>query len=335
MLGLLFAVAVTAGSPGAAAEYPHASFRSCELGQGSRSYWLFEPRQPSPARAPVVVFLHGWLAANPGLYGAWIEHLARRGNVVIFPRYYQDGMTNPADYVENARAAVKDALDVLRVAPDRVRPDLDRVAFLGHSAGGNLAAQLAADPGPNLPRPRSVLAFLPGEVRRVAEPVLSGIAPETLLLVAAADGDVVVGDLRARAIFAEASAVPTANKLFALFRTDRSGEESILADHFAPSAYLTPLDTGEGPLRAFQMARASVNRLDRQGFWRLADRVLSASFEGRTMDQAIAGASEDLGNHPDGRPVLPPVLAHDPALVPRVFPPNGARLLPLGLAGGD
>src|SRR5690242_5529554 len=65
-------------------EYPHRAFRAELFGSGARSYWLFEPDDPRPEKAPVVVFHHGWLAVNPGTYGAWIEHLARRGFVVIF-----------------------------------------------------------------------------------------------------------------------------------------------------------------------------------------------------------------------------------------------------------
>ena len=44
-----------------------------------------------------------------------------------------------------------------------------------------------------------------------------------------------------------------------------------------------------------------------------------------------AGLGDDLGYLPDGRPVTPPLYGHDPAAIPRVFPPNGARLLPIGL----
>ncbi len=86
--------------------------------------------------APVLVFHHGWLAVNPGVYGAWIEHLCRRGFVVIFPRYHADWLTSPSDYLPNALAAVRDALDVLELGPNRVRPDRERFALIGHSAGG-------------------------------------------------------------------------------------------------------------------------------------------------------------------------------------------------------
>ena len=118
-----------------------------EFGRGARSYWLFEPAEPTPGIAPVVVFHHGWFAVNPAAYGAWIEHLVRSGQIVIFPRYQADGLTPAADFLHNALAAVRDAFDVLETSPVHVRPDRRRFALIGHSAGGNLAAQMAAVAG--------------------------------------------------------------------------------------------------------------------------------------------------------------------------------------------
>src|SRR5438067_3871244 len=89
--------------------------RRFEIGQGPRSYWLFEPDQPRPESAPVVVFLHGWFAVNPALYGAWIDHLVRDGRIVIFPRYQNDVGTMPQEFLPNAMAALHDALEVLHV----------------------------------------------------------------------------------------------------------------------------------------------------------------------------------------------------------------------------
>src|SRR5262249_51216282 len=98
-----------AGSP----TYPHKSVKRQEVGTGGQSYWLFEPAEPTPDVAPVVVFSHGWLAVNPGAYGAWIDHLVRRGMIVIFPRYQADVTTRPVDFLPNALHAVRDAFDVL------------------------------------------------------------------------------------------------------------------------------------------------------------------------------------------------------------------------------
>ncbi len=61
-------------------ETPHNGVKRFEIGQGPRSYFIFEPEKPKPeGQAPVVVFLHGWFAVNPGFYGAWIDHLVRDG----------------------------------------------------------------------------------------------------------------------------------------------------------------------------------------------------------------------------------------------------------------
>lgn len=73
--------------PHATPAYPHRSFTAEAFGAGETSYWLFEPDEPKPERAPVVVFSHGWIAVNPGVYGAWIEHLVRSGRIVIYSRY--------------------------------------------------------------------------------------------------------------------------------------------------------------------------------------------------------------------------------------------------------
>ena len=92
----------------------------------------------------MVVFLHGWFAVNPGFYGAWIDHLVRDGRIVIFPRYQNDVGTMPQDFLPNALAAIRDALGVLHDGVGHVRPDPARFALIGHSAGANLAAQVAA-----------------------------------------------------------------------------------------------------------------------------------------------------------------------------------------------
>lgn len=310
--------------------YPHESFRREELGAGPRSYWLFEPTEPVPETAPVVVFHHGWLAVNPGIYGAWIQHLCRRGFVVVFPRYHADWTTSPAEYLPNTVAAIRDAIQVLKRAPGRVRPDLERFALIGHSAGGNLSALVAASAAEaGLPRPRAVVAVMPGEVRPVASPSLSRIPAETLLVVVAGDLDLVVGDARARAIHAEATSVPSERKLYVLYRSDRRGAVSLLADHLAPTAPLPALDTGEGPFRGLQMGLGGVDVLDLYGFWRLADLTLDAAFSGRTLFEATAAgaAFRDLGRWSDGRPVARPVVGNDLAAIPRLIPSHGVRLV--------
>jgi dienelactone hydrolase len=315
--------------------FPHRVVRRYEVGEGPRSYWLFEPAEPKPERAPVVVFLHGWFAVNPAFYGAWIDHLVRSGKVVIFPRYQNDLGTLPKDFLPNATASIRDGLVVLEEGLKHVRPDRERIAFFGHSAGGNLAAQLAAvsaDPHSGLPVPRLVISMMPGEVVPSREPNLDRIPASTLLLVIVGEDDLLVGDVRGRQIFTQSTAVPRARKRFMLFRSDRHGFPPIVAEHTAPTGTNRTLDTGEGFLRTFQLSLGEVNAMDRAGFWRVADVALETAFKGGTFDRAIHDEAQftHLGYWSDGRKVIPPLISDDLSAIPRVTLPNGVRVIPLG-----
>lgn len=323
--GAAWPASAAAGPP---AEYPHQSVKRTEVGEGPRSYWLFEPADPAPDLAPVVVFNHGWFAVNPAVYGAWIEHLARKGRVVIAPRYQRDWMTPPANFLPNGLIAVRDALDVLSTSPEHVRPDRTKFALMGHSAGGNLAAQMAAVAAEaDLPEPRAVISVFPGEVLSARRPDLANIPASTLLVVCAGQKDIVVGDQRARDIFAATTAIPRDRKKFVLYRSDTRGTPPFRADHLAPTGLQPKFDSGDGLFHGAQMAQAQVDAFDTSGFWRLADLTLDAAFAGKTLDEATdrGDAFRHLGYWSDGRPVLPPIVSDDLATVPRVFPAAGIK----------
>ncbi len=316
--------------------YPHRRVMRYELGEGPRSYWLFEPAEPKPERVPVVVFYHGWFAVNPAFYGAWIDHLVRSGHTVVFPRYQNDLDTLPRDFLPNAIYATRDALSVLETGAKHVRPDLDRIILLGHSAGGNLAAQIAAvssNPHAGLPQPKLIVAFMPGEVFPTREPKLEQIPASTLLLVAVGDDDILVGDLRGRQIFTQASSIPRARKRFLLFRSDRHGFPPLIAEHTAPTGVNRRLDTGEGVFRIFQLSLGEVNALDRVGFWRITDIAIATALASQTFDESIRDPDHftHLGFWSDGRKVLPPLISDNLSAIPRVNLPNGIRVIPWDL----
>jgi pimeloyl-ACP methyl ester carboxylesterase len=231
--------------------------------------------------------------------------------------------------------AIRDALDVLDTGSDHVRPRRDQFALIGHSAGGNLAAQLAAitaDPGSGLPEIRAVVAVMPGEVIPNREPDLSRIPGRTLLVVMVGEEDILVGDLRGRQIFAGATAVPRERKRYILLRSDRHGYPPLIADHAAPTSSNRHLDSGDGLFRGLQLNFGDVNALDRAGLWRMTDVILSAAFNDRSLDQAIDDPERfrHLGYWSDGRPVVPPLISDDLSNIPRVLLPNGVRLFPWG-----
>jgi dienelactone hydrolase len=312
---------------------PHGGVRRYEIGLGPRSYWLFEPDRPRPETAPVVVFLHGWFAVNPGFYGAWIDHLVRNGHIVIFPRYQNDIGTLPQDFLPNTVAAIHDAMGVLSQGVHHVRADSGRFALIGHSAGANLAAHVAAlsaDPHASLPCPRAVVAIMPGEVLPIRQPTLDRIPASTLLIVAVGEEDIVVGDLRGRQIFLEASAVPASRKRFILYRSDRHGHPALIADHTAPTGTNHRLDNGEGIFRPLQLSKGDVNALDHAGFWRIGDVTLQAGFDGKTLDDVsqFDQVVRHLGYWSDGQLVRQPIIGTDLDIIPRVIPGNGLKIFP-------
>ena len=112
-----------------------------------------QPASPTPAQAPVVLFLHAWQATNPNEYPNWISHMVRKGYVVESVQY-QAGLAAVWNYPKHAEAARKDALKRLQdnYAEAHVRPEIARsgdlkTAFVGHSAGAYIAAIIAAKIG--------------------------------------------------------------------------------------------------------------------------------------------------------------------------------------------
>jgi acetyl esterase/lipase len=92
-------------------QYSHSAVNKNRYGKGGQEYWIFEPDAPKPAAAaPVVVFLHGWGGMNPLYYGAWIDHLVKRGNIVIYPRYQASLLTQINEFTPNTLFAIQDAL---------------------------------------------------------------------------------------------------------------------------------------------------------------------------------------------------------------------------------
>lgn len=231
-----------ASGPGGA-DYRHRDVVASSYGSGGTQFWLFEPAGPQPKAAPVVVFSHGWGGVSPDPYRAWIDHIVRRGNIVIYPRYQADARTSPRDFTANAITAVRAALEVLRTDANRVRPDLTRFALVGHSMGGLLSVNLAALAArTGLPQPRAVMSVEPGKTwniaRRIAFPLedLSAVPGSTLLLAVAGDRDRLARDTDAKRVYYETTQVPPQNKNFVLVVSDAYGSPPLEAHHFAPLA---------------------------------------------------------------------------------------------------
>jgi len=240
-------------------DYRHAAVQESKSGSGGREFHLFEPAGPVPATAPVIVFLHGWTAIDPWLYGAWINHLARRGNIVIHPRYQQSALTPAPEFTPNTIHAVKAALTEL-AKPGHVKPDLAKFAIVGHSVGGLLTANLAAlASASSLPEPRALMSVQPGRsangTKGLGIPLedLSRMPANALLLCVTGECDLICHDTDAKRILAESTAIPAARKNLVILTADAHGQPALTGSHLAPCSV---------PAESFTSPEASGNVQD-------------------------------------------------------------------------
>ena len=197
---------------------------------------------------PLVLFLHGWGATEPRFYGPWVQHLARAGNAVVYPRYQDSIAEPPRQVLGNLLVGVREALE-------GIDADRDSLVVVGHSAGGALASDYAAIArGAGLPVPRAVLSIYPGRAFRGIGFAIPAIDPGRIpagtrlhVLSGADDGVVFPGD--ARKIYAGAD---RARRRFELIRTPGA------SDHLAPQR-----DTA----------------VARRVFWRRLDELIAAARE--------------------------------------------------------
>ena len=239
LLVLLMAV-VTAGCGGRAEPRPEPAPRPPGLvtetaGRGVQQSTIIRPDPAPPAPLPVVVFLHGWGAPEPDFYRPWLEHLARRGSAVVYPRY-QDSFVQPP------RQALGNVLAALRIALARPGLDTGSLVIAGHSAGGALAADYAAlARTAGLPAPRAIFAAYPGRrLPRIPDGLPEipprRIAPGTRIVAVASEADGVVGTGTARELVRGAT---------------RADARLVLVDDPAVADHQAPLRTDAAVRRAF------------------------------------------------------------------------------------
>jgi acetyl esterase/lipase len=270
-------------------------------------YWLFEPIGPRSDGTPVaqqpvplVIFLHGYTGTNPEIYHAWLDHLVRRGAIVVYPDWHpwDASQTNFDETLEDATAAITAALAELSTGP-HAQPDLERVALMGHSFGGMLGVQYAAKAAADgLPVPSAMLLAMPG-CGNCPLADLSTLPATTQLLVLALSDDPYVGTEPAQ-LWSRLSSVPLDNRDFITVVADAHGEPALVPDHGLPATTLwTPLDT-----------------YDWYGTWKWFDALMSCSFANQDCDTALGNTPQQrfMGVWSDGVPVVEPQVTDNPIL---------------------
>jgi acetyl esterase/lipase len=122
------------------------------IGAGGKGVWLFRPAGEAKR---LVIFFHGQggpAETTPTNHRPWIDHLVRKGAIVLYPRY-------ETNY---SRAVLGNAEVGVRQAMERLGPQKLPVLALGYSRGGALAVEYAAAaPGRHLPVPNAIQSVNP------------------------------------------------------------------------------------------------------------------------------------------------------------------------------
>jgi hypothetical protein len=319
--GLVFAQPTGPTQPAtgpAGTEYPHAGMSVkgpyWATGPGRDDnylYYMYEPAFPAPASAPVMLFLHGWLAYEPAIYASWIQHTVKKGHVVVWVRY-DATLSFPVRFPDKAIITWKDALRRLTLEPGHVRPATDggRVlnAIAGHSIGGYMAAIIAAraaDPGNDIPAPGAVIAMEPGGLNVMRREDLTQIAPSTKLVLVVGEDDIAVADEAALAIWEGTPQIPNANRDYLLVQTDQYGSPPLIADHNFP------MNIGR---------ESTIDGLDFYATYKLTVGALNCAFKNLDCEYALGNGSFEqtqMGRWSDGVDVKPMIWIPNPLAAAR------------------
>ena len=283
----------------AGSDYAYAAVQTSAHGGGDGRYWLYEPADPAPASAPVVLYLHGYGALDPSPYEAMLNHVARKGFTVVYPRY--GWFWNPWEYEQNAINSLRNALDRLE-EPGHVAPELEHFAVAGHSLGGILSLRIANRVvSEGLPVARAIVLHDGAGAITPAYPFmplddLDQIDASAYLVVVIAesssDDENALGVVRRAWLNTPQIARDQRNGL--LVRSDDYGEPDLVSDHLGVN----------GPL---------VDAVDWFGYWKPTVAILHAAFYGTDAEHVLGEGPEvrEMGSWSDGEPVVKIGVASD------------------------
>jgi acetyl esterase/lipase len=257
-------------------------------------FWILEPDAPVAERLPLVLFFHahGGLV-SPDDYRLWLDHLVRRGAVVVYPDWY--GL-DPAANDANALAGVRGAVAEL-AAGGHAPVDLDRVAVVGHSGGSRVATIYTARAiAEGLPAPKALLILMPyDDCVGCPAPDLGHVSASTRIDVVLDPSDYSNLDQAVTQVPWDAfTAVPLKHRDLIVLAEDFHGQPPIKAGHSAP------------------LAPDSADAQD-WFLWRLFDALMACGFDGTWCDAALGNTTEQrfMGVWSDGVPVQEPLVTDD------------------------
>lgn len=284
--------------------------------QASYKYIIFTPATPLPEEAPVVLFIHGWGAMTPETYQAWIDHMVKKGYIVVWVQFQRDDLheapiaTFPWLYAKRIISLWQDALARLDANEFLIRPAKDekgmiKTAMMGHSAGGYMAVAVAAKATwkwKYLPVPYAVVAVEPGLMGLFAQAPFNKMDLNTKIIIVVGDEDEILCKSSAQRLWKSIPQIPDANKELLLVKSDYHGKPEQIANHFF-SATTGARDTAAVDARDFYVT------------FKLSVGALNCAFRGTDCEIAFGNGSEEqlyMGEWNDGQPITPMIWVQDP-----------------------
>ncbi|WP_291911148.1 hypothetical protein [Chitinophaga sp. CB10] len=293
------------------ADYPYAGVAKLNYDDGNAGFWLYYPQNPTPKEAPVVVFNHGYGAWNPACYGGWIRHLVRRGNIVIFPRYQATLVTTPAIYTSNAAAAISRALKVIAANPSWPQPIKGKYAYIGHSYGAVVSANLALTPVTyGVPGTKALVLACPGtgNAPQGAASSYKNMSSRIKMLLITEEYDNRAGTTFSDMLYKATTYITAANKNYIIHQADDHGTPAISANHGEAASTDMFFDSGQrNAVISASFTGTRTDATDYYCYWKLADALLDCALYQKGCDTALGRSAAQLymGQWSDGTAVRP------------------------------
>ena len=280
-------------------------------------YYIYEPGTPTPATAPVILFLHGYAAFATSDYQAWINQMVQKGFVVVWVAYQNSLTSTFADYPANAEAAWTDALYRLQnyTWEPHVRPKLvngvPQTLIVGHSFGGWITGWLAGAAStavPSFPVPLGLVMIEPASLGLLPPINFAGISPATKMVIVSSDQDNVACSADGVNIFESTTQVPAAQKNYLFFNSDLTGTPNQVGNHYYPATYGYK-DT------------AAVDNRDFYVTYKLSVAAATCVFGGTNCNVFLGNGSAEqltMGTWTNGTPINPMSYYADPTTLPAI-----------------
>ncbi|MBV7529384.1 hypothetical protein [Chitinophaga sp. sic0106] len=296
--------------------YGGAAYTNNDIGKvnfddGNTGFWLYYPMNPIPKEAPVIVFNHGYGAWNPACYGGWIRHLVRRGNIVIFPRYQATLVTTPAIYTSNAATAISRALKTIADNPSWPQPAKGKYAYVGHSYGAVVSANLALTPAAyGISAAKALILACPGtgNAPQGAAASYRNMSAKIKMLLLTEEDDNRAGTTFSDLLYTTTPYITASNKNFIIHQADNHGAPVISANHGEAASTDMWFDSGErNTVISASFTGTRTDATDYYYYWKLTDALLDCAFYQKGCDTALGNttAQQYTGHWSDGQAVKP------------------------------